>query len=361
MSQWTGLGAMPPPPGVEPNFEDPDNRMRENITLHAIFLTLTTCCVLMRIYTRHFVIRKLGWDDFLVCISWCLTVVFSGLLLKSYTWGIGRHIWETPAPWLPNALKWFMIGAWMYTPLITACKLAVLSIYWRIFNNRKSARWIIGITAAVVICANTGVLFAAIFVCKPIQRSWDQTISGKCGNSTPSAYTSGAFNVLEDLVMLLIPLPFLSDLNMRTGRKLRLMAVFGLGVFVLVASIVRLVKTKVIATGLDLTRNMSNMAIWAIIEVNVSIICTCLMVLPAFFDHYWPRNRPTYGSGISSSGRKSGFIKTSSGTDPNPMWDLDNAGHSSETKLTELKGYNDSGAGNITVTHDLEVNIHSQR
>lgn len=63
MFQWMGDNALRPPPAVEPNFVDPEDRMGENIALHATLLAVMTCCMFMRIYTSHFVIQKLGWDD----------------------------------------------------------------------------------------------------------------------------------------------------------------------------------------------------------------------------------------------------------------------------------------------------------
>ena len=61
-SQW--LGSMPPPPGVEPNFIDPYDHMKENIALHSVLLTITTLAVGMRLYTRSIITKaKLGVDD----------------------------------------------------------------------------------------------------------------------------------------------------------------------------------------------------------------------------------------------------------------------------------------------------------
>lgn len=171
--------------------------------------------------------------------------------------------------------------------LITNCKLVILAVYWRIFNIRKSARWAMMFDVVAIICPNLGVLFTAIFICRPIERSWDLSVNGECGSPALAAYTSGVSNVVEDLFLLLLPLSYLSEMNMWINWKLRVMAVFGLGILRentescigcfarsiliddsgLVASIIRLINTQIILTSLDLTRNMSNIAIWLCVKI----------------------------------------------------------------------------------------------
>lgn len=61
-SQW--ISSLGPPPGVEPNFVDPPNQIRENIALHTVCLTLATLGIALRLYTRVLVLRtSLGIDD----------------------------------------------------------------------------------------------------------------------------------------------------------------------------------------------------------------------------------------------------------------------------------------------------------
>jgi hypothetical protein len=55
--------AFPPPPGVIPNFVNPDSQDTATIVLHTVCLTLTTFFIVMRVYTRHFISLWLGWDD----------------------------------------------------------------------------------------------------------------------------------------------------------------------------------------------------------------------------------------------------------------------------------------------------------
>lgn len=133
-SQW--LGALPPPPGVTPDFVDPPTQRDGNIALHTVLLSLVTILVVLRLYTRVWVTKvPLGIEDYLCVVSYLLSVTFSGLVIKAYTRGIGRHIWDTPAPWLPEALMYFTISTWVYLILGATVKLTFLSFYHRLFST----------------------------------------------------------------------------------------------------------------------------------------------------------------------------------------------------------------------------------
>ena len=57
------IGALPPPPGVIPNFADPYSITKAALAATIVFLILTTITTGIRCYTKLFIIRKHGWDD----------------------------------------------------------------------------------------------------------------------------------------------------------------------------------------------------------------------------------------------------------------------------------------------------------
>ncbi len=54
---------MPPPPGVESNWTDPDNRAYQYYIVGSIGTALATIFVLLRLYVRLAVTHSLWWDD----------------------------------------------------------------------------------------------------------------------------------------------------------------------------------------------------------------------------------------------------------------------------------------------------------
>ena len=55
--------AGPPPAGIQPNFDDPANLDTIIYITKTVALTLVTLAVFIRIYTRHVLLRSMGYDD----------------------------------------------------------------------------------------------------------------------------------------------------------------------------------------------------------------------------------------------------------------------------------------------------------
>ncbi|KAI0876578.1 hypothetical protein GGS24DRAFT_513468 [Hypoxylon argillaceum] len=298
-SQW--LGALPPPPGVTPDFVDPPTQRDGNIALHTVLLSLVTILVVLRLYTRVWVTKvPLGIEDYLCVVFYLLSVTFSGLVIKAYTRGIGRHIWDTPAPWLPEALMYFTISTWVYLILAATVKLTFLSFYHRLFSTHTYWRYF-G-TGAIIFVAllNVSLIFATVFSCTPVSREWDPTIPGHCVDPVILPYFSGISSFLTDLYVLILPIALLWQLNMTTQQKIKASCVFGLGILACVASLIRLIQTPSLRTSYDATWTISNIIIWASLEVNVGIICSCLVVLPAFLDRHLPSSTRMFSRLFSS-------------------------------------------------------------
>lgn len=71
------IPAYPPPPGVTPNFKNPVSLAMPLIVVNVVFISLMAIFVVLRIYTKHFIVCKLWWDD-CRCYSFrCSTVTCS--------------------------------------------------------------------------------------------------------------------------------------------------------------------------------------------------------------------------------------------------------------------------------------------
>ncbi|KAL4995489.1 hypothetical protein BDV10DRAFT_174606 [Aspergillus recurvatus] len=314
-SQWFTGGALPPPPGVEPNFEDPPSQLHGNIALHASFLSVATLAVAMRLFTRLRILRmKLGTDDLFCVLAYCLTVTFTGLMSYCFSRGIGRHMWDVPMGWLTRTLKYFTIAQYVYILLTATVKLAFLFFYYRIFPRHLTVRYCVTFGIAFVAVSHLTLFFLTIFSCVPVSHAWDVSSPGRCWMPGVLPYTSGALSSATDLYVLLLPIRTLWALNITTWKRVRLAAVFSLGILAFAASIVRLGMTHVLTSSPDATWNISSISKWATIEANTGIICACLPLLPALLDRYRATN---FGSSLnrlwsSGSRRKSSVGATES-------------------------------------------------
>ncbi|KAI0909944.1 hypothetical protein F4823DRAFT_592131 [Ustulina deusta] len=289
MSSQLSHGVVSAPPGVVPNFVSPPNDDNQIIIVHTIFLIITTLSVVMRIYTQLQISSlRLGVSDYLCVISYAGVVAFSGVLFKSMSWGLGRHIWDVPLEWLENALKWETIASWIYFVTATYIKLGFLFFYRRIFSPDATAKVLVNGGIVVSSLVGLGLFIGIVFFCLPIGKAWNNALSGHCANPVVLAWLSGAWNALVDIYVLILPIPFIWKLNMAPKRKRRLIAVFGVGIFACVASLVRLGKTPILQSSCDATYNLSQVSLWATLEINVGLTCSCLLVLPAFLCYHLP-------------------------------------------------------------------------
>lgn len=73
-------------------------------------------------------------------------------------------------------------------------------------------------------------ILAGCLICRPFAFNWDQTIpGGHCGDQVLSFTITGVFNLLSDVLVLCLPLPYLYNLQMRLYKKLVLIGVFSVG------------------------------------------------------------------------------------------------------------------------------------
>lgn len=73
------------------------------------------------------------------------------------------------------------------------------------------------------------VFFQDIFLCWPIAKNWDKTITGSCGNIIQAYEAFGIINLTIDLAIVVLPMPLLWGLQLPVAKKIALTAIFGIG------------------------------------------------------------------------------------------------------------------------------------
>jgi hypothetical protein len=121
------------------------------------------------------------------------------------------------------------------SPLIWVIKLSVYSLIFHAFRPLAYIRRLIYAGLLVTGIYTVGCAIANGIVCGP-QGGQDRAsyIAGmagtKCGNPTGTiqllSVTSGGVNLLQDLFLLLLPLPAISKLNLPTRRKTGVFLIF---------------------------------------------------------------------------------------------------------------------------------------
>jgi hypothetical protein len=81
------------------------------------------------------------------------------------------------------------------------------------------------------------------FQCKPISFAWEgwkHESQGKCIDINAVAWYASVANMLLDFAVIILPIPQLLKLNMSVRKKMQVFAMFGMGLFITLVSIVRL-------------------------------------------------------------------------------------------------------------------------
>lgn len=176
-------------------------------------------------------------------------------------------------------------------------KISILLLYTRLFIKRwfliTCWAWI-GIISAFTI----GTVVSSICQCTPVQYAFDKDLGGTCIDMTAFWFANAAFNILTDLVIIVLPVPVISKLQLPLRSKIALCGVFAVGIlYVLpapsislhktnpnsrstcITSILRITTLDIATSHLDTTWNSIGSSMWTVIESNLGIICACLPAL----------------------------------------------------------------------------------
>ncbi|KAI9781018.1 MAG: hypothetical protein M1835_004374 [Candelina submexicana] len=87
-------GMIPPPPGVVPNFVNPTHRTGAAIACNVVCLTLALVFVGLRLWTKTFIIRSVGRDDFTCIAALIFSIGYTTCVITAQNYGIGVDEWN---------------------------------------------------------------------------------------------------------------------------------------------------------------------------------------------------------------------------------------------------------------------------
>lgn len=141
-------------------------------------------------------------------------------------------------------------------------------------------------------------------MCTPISYFWNPSLpNGHCLDKHAVWFANASLNIITDLAIFILPMPVFHDLHLPRRQRIALMAVFGLGAFVVLTSILRLKSLYKISVSTDVTWDNGGAAAWSSLEVNVGIICASLPTLRKTVSRFFPK---VFSATGSSSAQKVG-------------------------------------------------------
>lgn len=116
----------------------------------------------------------------------------------------------------------------VYTTAAAIIKISILCLYFRIFPSRgfRIATYIVG---GSIVAWWFALIIVSVFQCQPVSLFWTHTGQGSCMEMKTAFFINAIPNVVQILIVLLMPVEQIWGLHASTAQKLRLLATFGLG------------------------------------------------------------------------------------------------------------------------------------
>ncbi|KAF2440151.1 hypothetical protein P171DRAFT_489924 [Karstenula rhodostoma CBS 690.94] len=147
--------------------------------------------------------------------------------------GMGFHTAEIVSRFGPSVLVVFgktivSVGV-LYNLAMYTCKIPVLLMYATLMPVPRILL-LVRCCGVLLTLSYLSTAIAPFFLCRPLAYNWDKTIeAGLCGN-WPLYYTfCGALNIVYEVIVLLLPMPFIMKLQLPLRRRLILVGMFGVG------------------------------------------------------------------------------------------------------------------------------------
>ncbi|KAK7709993.1 hypothetical protein SLS63_013094 [Diaporthe eres] len=222
-------------------------------------------------------------------------------------YGLGRDIW-TLEPWrITEFLKVFFVFEVLYTLTLGLIKTSILFLYLRLFPDPKFRRTVWATQAFNLLMVGSFIV-SDFLQCRPISffwGQWDGEHTGRCFNINALAWAHSALNIALDFWMLYLPATQVWSLQMKTRKKVGVILMFGIGIFLTLTSIVRTQTLVSFANTENPTRDYFATVTWSYIEITVGVMVACLPGARLFIARYVSSLR-TSGSKFSKSLSRSG-------------------------------------------------------
>ncbi|KAJ5089852.1 hypothetical protein N7532_008536 [Penicillium argentinense] len=274
-------------------------RGRGALAVSTVFTCLATLLVIVRIYTRAVMVKRMGADDYVILVSLAFSWVFFGLFVGEVYHGMGEHFKLIPGAIFKVQMICFWASVPIYQTSLFATKMSILLQYRRVFSTprmRLACTMLIGF----LVVYGTWTIVSAWANCVPLAKFWDPSVPGFCFDKKALWFSNSAVHITTDLLILIYPMPVLKSLQLPKRQKLALMGVFALGGFVMITSILRLHSLLIISNSSDPTYDNVGAAEWSAIECNVAIICACLPSTKPMLSKLLPHVFSTRSNGYRS-------------------------------------------------------------
>ncbi|KAH8662916.1 hypothetical protein BGZ60DRAFT_530069 [Tricladium varicosporioides] len=353
------------------------SRVRDQLNTYYVTLPITTIFMIARVFARMKLEIGLGPDDWFMIAAYVMYVVDIAMAFGVALNGFGQHMYYLTPHQISQSLRFFYFAEIFYHLAITLTKLSLLLFFLRIFTAKAQKMAIWGLFGFVVV-SNTAMVLVAIFQCTPIHGAWTnwayKSPQAVCVDRFSEIYASAGLSTFQDVLILLFPIPIILRLNLSTRKKGNLLVMFLVGIFVIIASLLRLPWLKTMKDGSDPSYDQAPVAVWSVLETSVGIICGCLPACRTLIGYLIPSLKTQAASGATGPSRYQNFPSSKNKRSRQTVDDLDDfvelndrtssndeltVKHASRIEIAEKLVFTEKGCG-VRTTIDQDPRLQSQ-
>ncbi|EPS41142.1 hypothetical protein H072_5011 [Dactylellina haptotyla CBS 200.50] len=270
------------------------NRQMSMYIIDCVFFALAVVMVMMRIYTRVFIIRRFGLDDWLIVLALISVAGFTALQFCFLIYGgVGYHIWDITPEQLQHCFKFIYFHLIGYTWSITLIKMSILFLYERIIPKTHPMRKVLIGFMIFQIVYFFACELTFIFQCNPITGALDFNFriyqNPKCISLKSMLYSFGIIHIFVDLSLLILPIRVIWELQMPVKRKISTLSLFVIGGVGCICAVMRVVTLAQLLNGFDFTWTIYEPGMWGLLELTIGIICACIPPSKLLFEQIYAK------------------------------------------------------------------------
>lgn len=288
---------------------------RDPLIAITVFIVIAFITTGQRLESRRMRKVPIAIDDFLLLAALFFLCISVGLQFACViAGGVGRHTADINPSDVVKTLKLILPFEALYGITLCLIKSSIICFYFRIFGNTRSFRISAFVVLAFIICWALSVILETFLLCRPVAYNWDTSIKGTCGDRNKVYVSAGALNVITDFMVMSLPIPHILSLQLKLKKKLGLLLMFSLGLFITIISIIRIKSLQVISFA-DPTYTLPMGLFWTTLEPCLCIINANLPMVRTYLTSHFPT---VFGSTSDQTSRKTPLPGASSSR-PDPF------------------------------------------
>ncbi|KAG9232644.1 hypothetical protein BJ875DRAFT_514113 [Amylocarpus encephaloides] len=280
------------------------------VAFASAMIGIETFFVALRVVSSYVSRRPVGADDWLTIPGFAVNIALCAVSICLVLYGgIGYHlitvVLEHPEK-LPIFIKFEVAFSVVYIHSVTYPKLAMLSLFLRIFIGKWQRVFCYALMVVLVLSCIAGTL-TQVFQCIPLHRFWDINDHGHSCFDQLAAWRWGSLShIVTDLIMIALPIPTILKLGLSWKDKIGVSLTLLMGGIGIITSILRFIafwNWKSIGADGDGTWVAVELTAYSIAEAGVYLIASCLPSYRALYITVrGPKKERSYGSEETSTG-----------------------------------------------------------